>query len=829
MNKKLFLGMFAAAGMLFATSCSNDELDVVQSGNEAQVTFSLAAEGGIATRAISDGTGAKKLVYAVYNASGELIETIANTDVNGQIVDNSAFDNGLTENVTITLAKGQQYTVAFWAQNPNCTAYTTTDLKNVTIDYAGLNNDETRDAFFKAETFTVTGNTEIDVVLKRPFAQINVGVYQTDWDAAKASGIEIEKSKVTIENAATSINLLTGEVGGEQTVEYGFDIIPAQFATPETLDVDLDKDGTKENYVYLSMSYILANDETTGYAKTALEDLDFTFAPISGNNINFSEGLNAVPVQRNWRTNIIGKILTGDVTFNITIDPIYDGEYNNGEAQPVNINGVYYATIQDAVNNVNDGDVIKVATGTYTEVVKVASGKNFTLEAAGPNVVIAALDHQSNGTPSTVKVKGITFDNSITLAGWFTGTAQNIAPCVGAWGGNLTFEDCTFIVAGTSGRETGVMTWWTTENNVMSLSFNNCTFEGQNDHANARAMQIYGYVNMEVSNCTFNTNKDYTLKYVANEGNIATFSNNIVNNSENFVELGSSVYPGSNYTANIINNTLGNGVNTHIIANNENQNVNLNGNVSVIAEGVVKDANGNYIASSNEGITNAISDGATTINLIQGNYVIPSSAQGKTLTIIGTGTPEDVKVAVTKVGSGGENCDYGLDGSTVTFESITITTNSSTYIGYARCNGTYKNCVINGTYTLYGDSKFENCTFNVSGDVYNIWTWGAPNATFDGCTFKSDGKAMLLYGTENTKLTIKNSVFYDKGGLDVKKAAIEIGDDYGKSYELVVNNTDVHGFAINDEGYNTNTTLWANKNSMGTGKLSVTVDGVKVY
>lgn len=834
MNKKLFLGMFAAAGMLFATSCSNDELDVVQSGNEAQVTFSLAAEGGIATRAISDGTGAKKLVYAVYNASGELIETIANTDVNGQIVDNSAFDNGLTENVTITLAKGQQYTVAFWAQNPNCTAYTTTDLKNVTIDYAGLNNDETRDAFFKAETFTVTGNTEIDVVLKRPFAQINVGVYQTDWDAAKASGIEIEKSKVTIENAATSINLLTGEVGGEQTVEYGFDIIPAQFATPETLDVDLDKDGTKENYVYLSMSYILANDETTGYAKTSLEDLDFTFAPISGNNINFSEGLNAVPVQRNWRTNIIGKILTGDVTFNITIDPIYDGEYNNGEAQPVNINGVYYATIQDAVNNVNDGDVIKVATGTYTEVVKVASGKNFTLEAAGPNVVIAALDHQSNGTPSTVKVKGITFDNSITLAGWFTGTAQNIAPCVGAWGGNLTFEDCTFIVAGTSGRETGVMTWWTTENNVMSLSFNNCTFEGQNDHANARAMQIYGYVNMEVSNCTFNTNKDYTLKYVANEGNIATFSNNIVNNSENFVELGSSVYPGSNYTANIINNTLGNGVNTHIIANNENQNVNLNGNVSVIAEGVVKDANGNYIASSNEGITNAISDGATTINLIQGNYVIPSSAQGKTLTIIGTGTPEDVKVAVTKVGSGGENCDYGLDGSTVTFESITITTNSSTYIGYARCNGTYKNCVINGTYTLYGDSKFERCTFNVSGDVYNIWTWGAKNMEFDRCTFNSDGKALLLYqeGTNTVNLTVKSCIFNDNGGLTSKKAAIEIGDaPYGATptYNVTVSGTTVNGYEINNEGFNTGTTLWGNKNSMPAERLNVTIDGVNVY
>lgn len=834
MNKKLFLGMFAAAGMLLATSCSNDELDVVQSGNEAQVTFSLAAEGSIATRAISDGTGAKKLVYAVYNANGELIKTIANADVNGQIVDNSAFDNGLTENVTITLAKGQQYTVAFWAQDPKCTAYTTTDLENVEVDYAGLNNDETRDAFFKAETFTVTGNTEINVVLKRPFAQINVGVYQTDWNAAVASGIEIEKSKVTIEKAATSINLLTGEVEGEETVEYGFATIPTQFTTPETLDVDLDKDGTKEKYVYLSMSYILANDATTGYAKATLEDLDFTFAPKSGNNINFSEGLNAVPVQRNWRTNIIGKILTGDVTFNITIDPIYDGEYNNGEAQPVNINGVYYATIQDAVNNVKDGEVIKVATGTYTEVVKVTGGKNFTLEAAGPNVVIAALDHQSNGTPSTVKVKGITFDNSVTTAGWFTGTAPNIAPCVGAWGGNLTFEDCAFIVAGTSGKETGVMTWWTTENNVMSLSFNNCTFEGKDDHENARAMQIYGYVNMEVNNCSFNTKKDYTLKYVAQNGNIATFSNNIVNNSENFVELGSSAYPGTNYTANINNNTLGKGVNTHTIAHDENQTVNVNGNVSVIAEGVVKDANGNYIASSNEGITNAISDGATTINLTQGNYVIPSSAKGKTLTIIGTGTPEDVKVAVTKVGTGGENCDYAFDGSTVTFEGITITTNSSTYIGYARCKGTYKNCVINGTYTLYGDSKFENCTFNVSGDVYNIWTWGAKNIEFDRCTFNSDGKALLLYqeGTNTVNLTVKSCIFNDNGGLTSKKAAIEIGDaPYGATptYNVTVSGTTVNGYEINNEGINTGTTLWGNKNSMPAERLNVTVDGVIVY
>lgn len=834
MNKKLFLGMFAAAGMLLATSCSNDELDLVQSGNEAQVTFSLAAEGGIATRAISDGTGAKKLVYAVYNAEGELIKTIANADVNGQIVDNSAFDTGLTENVTITLAKGQQYTVAFWAQNPNCTAYTTTDLKNVKVDYAGLNNDETRDAFFKAETFTVTGNTEIDVVLKRPFAQINVGVYQSDWDAAVASEIEIEKSKVTIQKAATSINLLTGEVGGEQTVEYGFDIIPAKFTVPETLDVDLDNDGTKENYVYLSMSYILANDATTGYAKATLEDLDFTFAPKSGNNINFSEGLNAVPVQRNWRTNIIGKILTDDVTFNITIDPIYDGEYNNGTAQPVNINGVYYATIQDAVNNVQDGEVIKIATGTYAEVVKVTGGKNFTLEAAGPNVVIAALDHQSNANPSTVKVKGITFDNSVTPAGWFIGTSQNIAPCVGAWGGNLSFEDCAFIVAGTSGKETGVMTWWTGDN-LMNLSFNNCTFEGKENHSSARAMQIYGDVNMTVENCTFTTAKDYTLKYVAQDGNAATFSNNIVNNSENFVELGSSVYPGANYTANINNNTLGKDVNTHIIANDENQTVNLNGNVSVIAEGLVKDASDNYIASTNNGIKTALQKGVTTINLVDGTYNATQLTEiaGKTLTFIGSG-----ENTVFDYSTQGYNQYVNGNGGTFAFKNMTITRSTATFAGMAHTASTsYENCTINGTYYVYEtNAKFTNCKFNVTGDAYNCWLYGTSSATYEKCEFNCSGKSIYVDGNGETgsDLTTNTCVFNDNGGVE-NKAAIETGNTYGKRYSLTINNTTVNGFSTTEakspavDGAELGTNVWGNKNYMTKDKLSVTIDGTKVY
>ena len=43
MIKKFFTFMMAA-GVLLATSCSHDDLDTVQSGNETQVTFSLSLE-----------------------------------------------------------------------------------------------------------------------------------------------------------------------------------------------------------------------------------------------------------------------------------------------------------------------------------------------------------------------------------------------------------------------------------------------------------------------------------------------------------------------------------------------------------------------------------------------------------------------------------------------------------------------------------------------------------------------------------------------------------------------------------------------------------------
>lgn len=242
--------------------------------------------------------------------------------------------------------------------------------------------------------------------------------------------------------------------------------------------------------------------------------------------------------------------------------------------------------------------------------------------------------------------------------------------------------------------------------------------------------------------------------------------------------------------------------------------------------GYYTDANGDKIVTEDKGITNLIKEGYTNITLSDGNYTIPDEAKGKTLTFIGSGRPEDVTINSQDDGAAEGDCDYSLEGATATFNNVTITTTATYFPGYVRMKGTYNNCIINGVYTLYDNSTFTNCTFNISGDFYNVWTWGATEATFNKCTFNSDGKAVLLYGQVNTKLTINECVFNDNGGLSDKKAAIEIGNDYNKSYELIVNKTTVNGYEINDKGINTGTTLFGNKNSMSNEILKVVVDGM---
>lgn len=436
MNKKLFLSMFAATGMLFATSCSNDELEAVQSGNEAQVSFSLGLEGAIGSRAISDGKSADVLMYAVFDKDGKRISTIKKESKTGVTFPTTA---------EITLAKGQTYKVAFWAQDDDCKAYTVSEDMNVTVDYKTnntSNNDETRDAFFKTVEFTVTGSTSIDVELKRPFAQINVGVTQADWEAAVASGITIAESSVVIKNAATNLNLLDGTVSGQAEVSYSLANIPAE---TEILKVDTDGDGKEEEYKWLSMSYILPEN---GDDKTTLDNVAFEFAPenTSYKKIEFNQGLNAVPVQRNWRTNILGKILTGDIQFNITIDPVYDNDINylNGSAQELELAAKMGGTVilTDDVEltaplKVVSNMVLDLNGHTITTTEEEAGRHHYAINNHGTMIL--------KGANGRIEARGIKNFGTMTIDGDITITNVDTNGGAAVWNeGSITINGGTF-------------------------------------------------------------------------------------------------------------------------------------------------------------------------------------------------------------------------------------------------------------------------------------------------------------------------------------------------------------------------------------------------
>lgn len=307
MNKKLFLGMFAAAGMLFATSCSHEDLIEPVSGETSTVSFTVSTEDAVATRAIADGSTATKLHYAVWHSSG----SIAKQDV-------VELQNGSTT-LSLTLAKGQEYKLGFWAQASDSHDVTIAEdgVMTVSVNY-GDNNAESFDAFTAHKTYTVAGNDIQTVTLKRPFAQINVGVTEANYTAAKTAGVEVTKSEVELQGVfGTQFNVLTGEVIASQSgLTLGEAAIPS--LTGETLTVD------GRAYKYISTSYVLP--EKIG--ESQLVDAKFTFKGTNGNEVVLDNGVSNLPIKSNYRTNILGNVLTGNVDFEVVVDPAFDGENN---------------------------------------------------------------------------------------------------------------------------------------------------------------------------------------------------------------------------------------------------------------------------------------------------------------------------------------------------------------------------------------------------------------------------------------------------------------------------------------------------------------------
>ena len=211
------------------------------------------------------------------------------------------------------------------------------------------------------------------------------------------------------------------------------------------------------------------------------------------------------------------------------------------------------------------------------------------------------------------------------------------------------------------------------------------------------------------------------------------------------------------------------------------------------------------------------------------NDIANAGDKSRNVTITGNGDTSVVDVISNATGAEGGKLNYQR-GSTFTFENLKVKAGEGSFDGIVCDELVYKNCTITGKLTLYGKATFVNCTFdNTMANQYSIWTWGGTDVKFDKCTFNTNGKAILLYGQATaekpTNLTVNNCTFKDRNNGTAGKAAIEVGNDYNATYNLVVNKATVNGFAA---GKNTGSKLWANKNSMDAKHLSVTIDGKKV-
>jgi len=431
MKKNIFLSILALASMLFATSCSQDELiNESTNGDFVNATFTIETADGIGTRAVGDGTTVDKVACAVYDAyNNEELESLRQ-DV--------AITNK-TATFSVRLAKGKNYRVAFFAYNEAANAYDVTDLKSIKVNGNQLSNLEGRDAFTAyvdvTEGETMNAFTK-EVTLKRPFAQLNLGIDDAEFAEAANAGLIVAKSKIVVSNvynAFSAFDNAVAENAVEGSMTFELNAIPT-----EKLKVTVN--GEEKLYNYLALNYLLVGDNDT---EKTLTDIKFTWESNNGdsNAESVTEFLN-IPVQRNYRTNIVGKLLTSPTIFNIFIDEEFEGEKNDGR--------IFNATdLQAALDAApaNATTVITLGANIEANVTDIQKpGRKVVIDGRGYkyNGTIKVHSNSEHYTDAALTIKNLYFETS-TASVNFIEALENGSE---RYSCNITVENCTFTATG---------------------------------------------------------------------------------------------------------------------------------------------------------------------------------------------------------------------------------------------------------------------------------------------------------------------------------------------------------------------------------------------
>ena len=333
--KKLFISLVAIAAAVFATSCTNDiEGGIKFNGKTATVGFEVSTP-ELATRTFGDGQSATNLYYGVYDDKGVLLPEIS--VIHGQ---NTPEVINIKTTVNFELVTGDSYTIVFWAENAGSAATINWDNAEMTFNPA-LANQENYDAFWAAIPVVVEGPATIKADLFRPFAQVNIGT--ADFEKARKAGMEVEEVKLTVKSAKT-LNLFDGTVVDEKTYTYNYAELPTE-AYPVA------------GYEYITMNYVLVAKEK--------HLVDVTMDYLSTENRNYQVVYGNVPVQRNYRTNIYGNLLTDQTGVIVEIKPafegVYGGEWDGTNSYRVSTAAEFQEVLDTATTDVTiffDADIV---------------------------------------------------------------------------------------------------------------------------------------------------------------------------------------------------------------------------------------------------------------------------------------------------------------------------------------------------------------------------------------------------------------------------------------------------------------------------------------
>ena len=305
--KKCFL-LMAGIILLAFTACQSDELANGGRNGEVAVSFSVQLPGNgndAVTRAATagDGTSVNRCIMEIY-LNDELYSRQIGT----------IQPDGLTAGFDVRLVTSQTYKFVFWADHVESVEgeaiktdlhYNTADLRNISMqgDYNGSSKDDTRDAFFASLEKLVTNAFSESVELTRPFGQLNI---KTE-DLASIPNNQKEAfvpvtAGLSFKNLYTGFNAATGDLLGE----------PTAVAYKAASDV-VDANGN------LTVDYLFAPNTAGGQH---LVNMTLAVYNAAGEQIT-TKDLNNIPVQRNYKTNVTGNLLTVDGKVNVTVTPAF--------------------------------------------------------------------------------------------------------------------------------------------------------------------------------------------------------------------------------------------------------------------------------------------------------------------------------------------------------------------------------------------------------------------------------------------------------------------------------------------------------------------------